>query len=371
MSREKGKEDLVPHPRHVGNLLGQGNAEATLLQAARSGRLPHAWLITGPRGIGKATLAYRFGRFLLAENGGGQEDSLLMPAAPPGTLAMSPDHPTFRRIAAGSHPDLFVLERGHRDDGRLRRDIDVDSVRDLNGFLRMTSSEGGWRVAIVDSADEMNANAANALLKVLEEPPDRAVLLLVSHAPGRLLPTIRSRCRRLSLTPLRDSEVENLLSRHLPEADPQQIDILARLGEGSIGRALRLAEEGGVDLYHALLELLSALPRIETAKAHAFADLLAQDTKGRRFQTASELLLWWLGRLIEAGASGRLPSDITENEGQVTQRLLSGRPLAEWLAVWENLGRLFDRAERSSLDRKQVMLTALNRLAAQGQVGAV
>lgn len=371
MSRKKDEAALAPHPRLTSDLIGQAEAEKQLIRAVESGRLPHAWLISGPRGIGKATLAYRFTRYLLSKAKEGQGNPLFSPASPQETLAVSMDHPVSRQIAAGSHPDVFVLERAAREDGRLPRDIDVASVRQLNAFLRMTSSEGGWRIAIVDSADEMNANAANALLKVLEEPPEAAVLLLVSHAPGRLLPTIRSRCRRLALTDLREEEVVNLLRGHLPEAEREQLVLLARLAEGSIGRALTLAEEGGASLYEDLLELLSTLPKIDTAKAHAFADMLARNNREQRFQTAAQLLLWWLGRLIESGASSRAADPVIGSEWQIAQQLLSWRPLAEWLALWENLGRLFDQAERASLDRKQVMLTALNRLAGQGPAGAV
>lgn len=365
-TKKAAEERLAPHPRSVPALLGQEAAERRLLAAESSGRLPHAWLLTGPRGVGKATLAYRFARFLLAGGSTGEGESLFGAPAAPADLALDPEHSVFRRVASGGHPDLLAVERGLRDDGRMKRDIDVDSVRHLNAFLHMTSGEGGWRVAIVDAADEMNPNAANALLKVLEEPPAQAVLLLVSHAPGRLLPTIRSRCRRLALAPLSELTVLELLRQHLPEADEGQLGALARLGEGSIGRALELAEEGGVDLYRSLLELLAGLPRVETVKAHGFAEALARDSRGQRFRTASELLLWWLGRLIQAGARGQLPPEVIEGENAVAQRLLASRALADWLALWENLGRLFAQAERASLERKQVMLTAFDRLAAPG-----
>lgn len=369
MTTARKMDSLAPHPRTVSQLVGHEGAEQLLLQAVASGRLPHAWLLTGLPGIGKATLAYRFARFLLAREGG--KEGLLLETAFPETLDLSPDHPVARRVAAAGHPDLFVLERSPREDGRLPRDIDVDSVRQLNSFLHMTSAEGGRRVAIVDSADELNANGANALLKLLEEPPPQAVLLLVSHAPGRLLPTLRSRCRQLRLTPLEDGELSHLLRQHLPEADPDQLALLARLAEGSIGRGLVLAAEGGVDLYRELLELLSAMPRLETAKAHSFAEALARDPRGQRLRAAGDLLLWWIARLVEAGALKQLPQEVIEGEGEVMQRLLKVRPLAEWLALWENLGRLFGQAERASLDRKQVMLTALNRLAGASPVVAV
>ncbi len=149
----------------------------------------HAWLITGAPGVGKATLAYRFARRLLAG------------VQPGDTLAVDPASPVFRRVAVGSHADLLTVEREWDDKkSRLRGEIVVDDARAISAFLRLTPAEGGWRVVVIDGAEHMNRNAANAVLKMLEEPPPRAVLLLTCAAPGRLLPTIRSRCRRLALT---------------------------------------------------------------------------------------------------------------------------------------------------------------------------
>lgn len=188
-----------PGPRLTADLLGHEAAEREILETCASGRAAHAWLISGPRGIGKATLAFRFARFALAGGLEGGEGGLFGALAP-ASLAMDPAHPVFRRVAAGSHGDLRVIERGLAEGtgGRRRGEIVIGDVRDLGGFMRMTPSEGGWRVVIVDGAEDMNRNAANALLKGLEEPPGRALLLLVSHNPARLLPTIRSRCRRLA-----------------------------------------------------------------------------------------------------------------------------------------------------------------------------
>src|SRR5882757_10038897 len=229
-----------PPPWRSNRLLGHEAAEKTMLAAQRSGRLHHAWLLAGPRGIGKATLAWRFARFLLsgqAEAGlfGGEPDSLDVPADTPGRSL----------VDARSHPDLFHLRRTlNPDTGRMRAEIAVDDVRELGAFMHMTPAMGQWRVAIVDAADEMNRNSANAVLKVLEEPPPNAVLLIVAHAPGRLLPTIRSRCRRLALKPLGTDTVMQLLGDYAPDTAQEERVALADLSEGSVGRALELAGAG-------------------------------------------------------------------------------------------------------------------------------
>ena len=191
-----------PHPRATTRLFGHAEAERALLDAYRGGRLPHGWLIGGPPGIGKATLAYRMARFVLAH-----PDPQLAAVRSAPSLALPDDHPVVRRVAAQAQGDLLVLERTIGETGKLRTRIAVDDVRRSVSFFGSTAGEGGWRIAIVDSVDELNPASANALLKVLEEPPARALLLLVSHAPGRALATIRSRCRLLTLRPLAAGDV--------------------------------------------------------------------------------------------------------------------------------------------------------------------
>ena len=333
---------MPPEPRANPVLLGHEAAEATLAEALAGGRMHHAWLITGPEGIGKATLAYRFARRLLAGAAPG-------PAAG-ASLALAPTDPVFRRVAAGAHADLLTVERGYDDKRkRMRTVITVDDVRRVTGFMALTPAEGGWRVAVVDGAEEMNPNAANALLKVLEEPPARAILLLVCAAPGRLLPTIRSRCRRLRLSPLPEATMTTLLADYLPELDAAGRARLAALAEGSPGRALLLAEEEGLAIAALVDGVLAALPALPPMRAYEIADKIGRAETG--FSTFMDLLRAALAGAVRAAARG--------TAGPEQARLAGLRPLAAWGDVWHGLTRLQDETERFALDKRQAIVAAL------------
>lgn len=347
----------APEPSDNPDLVGHGGAERAFLDAWTSGRLAHAWLLTGPKGVGKATMAYRIARFVLS--GGGEGGGLF--GGGPETLAISPDHPVFRRVSASGHADLKVVERGFSDEkkAKLRTEIVIDDVRGIGGFMALTPAEGGWRVVIIDAADEMNRNAANAVLKVLEEPPRNALMLLVSHSPGRLLPTIRSRCRRLAMNPLPEATVADLLARYRLDLTGDDVTALARLGEGSIGKALALATEGGLDLYRELVAMMSSLPRLDVAALHAFGDRVARPEADAAWRTVTELMGWWLARLIRAGGrEGRGMAEVVPGEAAVMGRLLASASLERWLELWEKVTALFARTDAVNLDRKQAMITA-------------
>jgi DNA polymerase III subunit delta' len=343
----------VPTPRENTRLLGHEAAEAALLQAYNSGRLSHAWLFTGPRGIGKASLAYRFARFLLAE--AGNAGGLL--AAPLSALTVAPTHPAFRLVVSGAHPDLLVVERGvDPRRKRQRREILAGEARGVAEFLHLTSGQGGWRIVIVDGADAMNIQAANSLLKILEEPPRRAILLLVSDNPGRLLPTIRSRCRSLPLKALSGALVAQLLETYRPDLAAVDRALLTALGEGSIGRALDLADSGVVGIYDNLSNMLSVLPHIDMEALHGFADRFARPGAEDNFALLAELLSGWLARLVGLAAGGQ--GAVSVDEERAMRRLAAGRGLDRWVEVWEKLTHLFAQAEGINLDRKQVVLSA-------------
>jgi DNA polymerase-3 subunit delta' len=348
----------VPAPRENPLLLGHAAAEEKLLQAYRSGRLPHAWLISGPRGIGKATLAFRFARFIFARgmNRGGL---FAAPAPPVDSLDLPPDHPVFRKVASGGLSDLLVVERSMDPRRkRLRSEIVVDDTRAIGGFLRLTPAEGAWRVVVLDGADMMNPNAANVLLKILEEPPERALLLLVSDNPGRLLPTIRSRCRHLPLKPLAEPVVAEALQRYRPDLAAADQAVLARLAEGSIGRALELAAAGGLGLYRALVKLLQALPEVDGAALHALAERFARGDGEETFRLLSELLPGWLARMVALGAGEGPAGEALPGEAAAMRRLAERRSLDQWVEVWEKLTHLFAQVDDVNLDRKQVVLNA-------------
>lgn len=358
----------IPAPRQNPDLVGHERAEAVLLEAWRSERLPHAWLICGPRGIGKATLAFRFARFVLAQGaadggglfGGGE-------AAGPESLYVDPVLPVFRRVAAGGHADMVTLERGYeREGGRLRNSVVIDDVRKAGRFMALTAGEGGWRVVVVDAADDLNVNAANALLKLLEEPPARALVLLVSHAPGRLAATIRSRCCRLALRPLAEDTVAALLARHAPTLGAADAAALARLAEGSIGRALGLAEADGLALYRELIALVAPLPGVDIPALHKLADRLARPDAEAAYRTTIDLLTWWLARMVRAGVPGPAhAADAVEaapGESEIARRLRGLAGLDRWAEVWEKIGRMAAQADGLNLDRKQVVLNAFHAL---------
>lgn len=355
----------VPAPRENPDLVGHEAAEHALLEAFLSGRLHHAWLLCGPRGIGKATLAFRFARFLFQQAGsvsGVEEGGGLFGPAPPApaptSLYVAPDQPVFRRVESGGHVDLFTLERAVNDNtGKLRSEIVIGDVRRVKEFMTRTAGEGGWRIVIVDGADEMNRNAANGLLKVLEEPPERALLLLVAHQPGRLLPTIRSRCRKLALSPLDSETATSLLLRHDPSLNPADAAILARLAEGSVGRALELAAEGGLEFHRTVRALLAGLPDLDVAALHDLGERVNRAGSGDGFRTVADLVRWWLGRLIVFAARRGDLAGLDQEERAVLARLASAASPSRWLETWDRVGQVVGRGEGLNMERKQMVLS--------------
>jgi DNA polymerase-3 subunit delta' len=269
-ARKTEQETSVRHPRETPDLFGHREAEAALLNAYRSGRIPHAWLIGGAQGIGKATLAYRMARFVLTH------PNPLAPSVQRAvTLAVDPSDHVARQITAGAHGGLLVLERSLNDRGVMRTVITVDETRQTISFFGSTAAVDGWRVCIVDTVDELNPNAANALLKILEEPPQRSLFLLVSHSPARALPTILSRCRKLPLRPLSTDDVIRAAARaaNIATDDPALVEA-ADAAEGSVARALTLLGGDALKLQQRTAALLATLPQVDPRELHALGDAL-------------------------------------------------------------------------------------------------
>lgn len=349
MTNEDGTA-RIPAPRANDFLAGQDAAERTLLEAYRSGRLPHAWLISGPSGVGKATLAFRFARFVLS---GGASD----------TLAIDGTHPVARRIASGGHADLVTIERQFDEEKeKHRKDIAVADVRRIAPFLRLTPAEGGWRIVVVDGADGMNPSGQNAILKILEEPPPRSLLLLVTNRPSSMLPTIRSRCRMLQLSSLPDPLVVSLLARYRPDLPEDGLPALVRAAEGSIGRALDIVRHDGLSILQNFLTLAGQVP-MDVAAAHALGDKLAPAAMDESFRSFAGLLVDWLARVArEAGrmASGPvIAPEIFRGERSVVDGLVRGGRLERIMEVWEKVGDLFSRSESANLDRRLTVISAL------------
>jgi len=271
MSPQTSEDSETPHPRTTAVLFGHAGAEAALLAAYRSGRIPHAFLIAGPKGIGKATLAYRLARFVLAH-----PDPAAPEVAKAISLAVDPAHPVARHIAAQGQPDFLILERTLNDKGVLHKQIAVDDIRRSVAFFGSTAREGGWRIAIVDAVDELNKSSANALLKVLEEPPQRALLLLVSHSAARVPATLRSRCRILTLRPLVETDVAAAIAVATGSpADDAEVVAAAAAADGSVSRALAFLDGDALELRQRALDLLDKLPTLDTGALHALGEAIA------------------------------------------------------------------------------------------------
>jgi DNA polymerase-3 subunit delta' len=340
VSADDDEENSARRPRETVAMFGHRDAETALLDAYKGGRIAHAWLIGGQPGIGKATLAFRLARFVLAHPD---------PASPDvqnaSSLAITPDHPVARRIAAQAQGDLLVLERTvNEQTGKLYTVIRVDDVRRTVSFFGSTAGEGGWRIAIVDAIDELQREGANALLKVLEEPPQRSLLLLVSHAPGRELPTIRSRCRRLLLRPLVTEDVVHALATATGR-DPADANVrrAAEAAEGSPGRAVGLLEGDTLALRRRILDLFAQLPNVDARALHALGDAMG-GTDPKILEAFMDMVNAWLSERLGQGAEGAARS-------------------VRVAEAWEKVNRAARDVEAYNLERKPLVFSVFGALA--------
>jgi len=329
--------------------IGQDEAVKLFLQAYNSGTLHHGWLISGDEGVGKATFAYKIARFLLAAEPGKKYQS----------LDIDVNSYVFAQVAQKSHPDFKVLERDYTETDKkklikaiqqgetvdeemkqgLKRSavIKVDDVREAVNFLMKKSFNDSWRVVIVDSTDDLNTSSANALLKILEEPPAKSILLLISHNAGNLLPTIRSRCAKISLKPLKNEETAQLLRRYMPELKEKEVQQLAKISGGSIGRAMMYAENNALEIYEMIQKVCYGGVKCDGAILVDLANTAAVDDN------------WYLF------------SDLICRFARET---LSEAPdLRDFYTAYEACLKILDETNRLNMDRKLAALQVLNLLA--------
>jgi DNA polymerase III subunit delta' len=328
---EADRLEGAPHPRETANLIGHGAQEQMVLEALASGRLHHAWLLGGPQGVGKATFAYRLARRMLAGVQPGQRLA---------TLDVAPDHPVARKVMAQSHPDLFVLRRIIRKDGKaLTANIPVDLVRRALEIFGTTAAEGGWRICIVDSAEDMDRGAANALLKVLEEPPPGCLFLIIAHQPQRVMATIRSRCRKLEFAPLAVAEVEAAMRQAGAEgqADDATIRQAAAVSLGSVLTGLQRLDAESLALIAAVRHMLALLPKLALRELAALAEDVG--TRGRDDDLA--LMLETVGEWL----SERIRMEAASGAGSL-------RPLVE---IWEQTTQAARDADAYNLDKRPMI----------------
>ncbi|WP_274629015.1 DNA polymerase III subunit delta' [Arvimicrobium flavum] len=331
--------DETPDPAESTVLFGHEPALRGLIAAYRAGKLPHALLFVGPRGIGKSTLAFHLAQYLLRFPSS--------EAAPDAVAKPDPASPLFRQVASGAHPGVLHLTRPFNEKTKAFKSVlTVDEIRKINRFLSMTSHDGGYRIVIVDPADDMNTNAANALLKNLEEPPARTLFILIAHSPGSLLPTIRSRCQVVRLHPLDAEDLARVLENAGMQvvADAQSRATLAAHAGGSARQAILLTQYGGLEIAEALDKIARA-PKMTPAEAHKLADAVAGKDQAIQFGLFNEHVLELLGDAASAAA----------RDGD----LMRASRLSD---AWRDLRIAMDEADTYNLDRKQHALNMIFRL---------
>ncbi|MGL5447780.1 MAG: DNA polymerase III subunit delta' [Rhabdaerophilum sp.] len=331
---ESDRLHAIPHPREMLSLLGQEAAEEAFLSAYKAGKSHHAYLLTGPEGIGKATFAYRAARFLLNEPSH-DADALFAPP-PPESLDVSAEARVTALVARESHPDLAVLKRRYDSKTkRFRAEISVEETRETLQLFTKTAAFGGWRIVIVDAADDLNIASANAILKTLEEPPEKAIFFLVSHQPGRLLPTIRSRCQLLEFNPLSPEKIATLLARFgrkVPDSSALELE-----AEGSIRRALRRSEGGPAQVATVIAKAFAALPNPAPRVVDAVGEAVRTGSEG--IEALSDLM------------------DETERflYREMQERMQAGASLAvlsDFAETWSRLNEEARRVDALNLDRR-------------------
>jgi DNA polymerase-3 subunit delta' len=348
---EADRIDEAPHPRQTLNFFGHEEAEQALLDAYRADRLPQALVLGGPPSIGKATLAWRLARFLLAH-----PDPRAGAVKAAKNLGVAADHPVAHKVAALSHGDLALLRREWNEKSKRHyTEIRVDDVRQAAHLFRSASAAGGWRICIVDAAEDLNNSAANALLKLVEEPPSRSLFVIVAHRPALLLPTLRSRAQITSLRPLAEADIFRVMSvlgePRRDASDAERQAAAARAG-GSVATALGLLADEGIALDNQVRALLSALPALDWRAVHTLADRITGRDRSADCDRVMTAIVDWI--------DARLQSEAARGPARLA-------PLAE---VWEKAADTAREAEVLNLDKRPVILSIFAELAAARALSA-
>lgn len=345
-------------PRESTECHGFESVEQQLLSMYNHDNFPHAVIFAGISGIGKSTFAFRVARFMLSQKAESADGGLFGEALPkeaPTTMDVDPEGQVFRQIVAGSHPDLLVIGRKFDEKkGMFKGGVEVDEVRKITPFLRRTASQGGWRVVIVDDADTMNRNSQNAILKILEEPPENTLLILVTHRVGAMIPTIRSRCRTFAFkTPPREL-FNQLIKREHPSLSVDEIEALYGISGGSIGSALSIAGEGGLETVFTINAMLETWENWDWPQIHDLADNLARTGQEKNQQAFRDVFQWTVNAILRAKARGEQLVPPLDDPAIIG--LMDHYSLEEWIKICENVSQHFDLIERANLDKKQMVL---------------
>lgn len=345
-------------PRASDQWFGHEGLEENILKQINSGSLPHALILSGPKGTGKCTFAFRIARTLFkAGIIDPCQDSLFGDApAEINSMDISRDDPIFSRVQSGGHPDLLYVGRTlDEKKGKMQDIVNVDSIRKVTPFLRMTSSSGGWRVVILDDADTMNRNAQNAILKILEEPPANTLLILVCHRIWAMIPTIRSRCRTLTMGRLAEGDMEALLQKAAPSLLDKERAVLISMAEGSIGRAIQLVEEGGLETLDDILAILNDWESWDWPYIHRLSNALSR--KDESYKAFARILEWIVSSIVFAKAKGET-SLVAPLNSSALQNMMGHYSLEEWVEICDKLKAHFMTFQAANLDKRQAVLGA-------------
>lgn len=361
----------LDEPRYSSICLGFESQEQQILDLYDSGQMPHALILSGPQGIGKATFAYRVARFLLKngiKNNDSDQGGLFGEALPSEALTsldVLKDEPTFSQVAAGGHSDFLTIERQiDPKKGTRKANLDVDTARKVAPFLRMTASNAGWRVVIIDDTDTMNRNAQNALLKILEEPPKNTLLILITHRLGAMIPTIRSRCRTINCHPLSEENMRTLLTKVAGSAlSSDEEAMVLSMSNGQIGKAIDLFEQGGLEVLTDLISVCSNWPQFPWVNIHQMADNIGRAGQDNAYKAFEQSFLWLAQTMTFAKAKNKIALDKPLNSG-VFASMMAHYSLEQWLNICENLEKHFDQSRFANLDKRQSVLRAFAHLSA-------